>query len=140
MSVQRPHYRKDIDLLEWVQRRALKLIDGFTVSSCEDRLRVVDLTSLETRRIRGDRREDNKIMHGLTELNPEGFFTFSTGGLRGHRYKLFKPRKEQMLASSLFLSSWWICRIRCLVRLKMRVRLIVLRIRLIKIKLSLVGD
>ena len=31
-------------------------------------------------------------MHGLTDLNPEDFFTFSTSGLRGHRYKLFKPR------------------------------------------------
>jgi len=54
MSVWRPHYRKDIDLLEGVQRRALKLIDGFKDLSYEERLRAVHLTSLETRRMRGD--------------------------------------------------------------------------------------
>ena len=31
-------------------------------------------------------------MHGLTDLNPEDLFTFSTNNLRGHRYKLYKPR------------------------------------------------
>ena len=41
MSVWRPHYRKDIDLLEGVQRRALKIIDGFNVLSYEDRLSTV---------------------------------------------------------------------------------------------------
>ena len=92
MSVWRLHYRKDIKLLEGVQRRTLKLIDGFNILSYEDRLRAVHLTSLETRRMRGDLIEVYKIMHGLANLNPEKFFTFSTSGLRGHRYKLFKPR------------------------------------------------
>ena len=92
MSVWRPHYRKDIDLLEGVQRRALKLISGFNVLSYEERLSAVHLTSLETRRIRGDLIEVYKIMHGFTDLNPENFFTFSTSGLRGHGFKLFKPR------------------------------------------------
>ncbi len=31
-------------------------------------------------------------MHGLTDWNPEDFFTFSTSGLRVQRYKLFNPR------------------------------------------------
>ena len=92
MSVWRPHYRKDIELLEGVQRRALKLIDGFKDLSYEERLRAVHLTSLETRRMRGDLIEVYKIMHGLTNLSPEDFFSFSTSGLRGHGYKLFKPR------------------------------------------------
>ena len=92
MSVWKPHYRKDIDLLEGVQRRALKTIDGFNILSYEDRVKVVHLTTLETRRIRGDLIEVYKIMNGLTDLNPEDFFTFSTSGLRGHKHKLFKPR------------------------------------------------
>src|SRR5437899_11858418 len=46
---------------------------------------------METRRMRGDLIEVYKIMHGHTNLNPEEFFTFSTSGLIGHRYKLFKP-------------------------------------------------
>ena len=51
MSVWKPHYRNDIDLLEGVQRRALKTIDGFNILSYEDRVKVVHLTTLETRRI-----------------------------------------------------------------------------------------
>ena len=82
MSVWRPHYRKDIELLEGVQRRALKLIDGFKDLSYEERLRAVHLTSLETRRMRGDLIEVYKIMHGLTNLSPDDFFSFSTSGLR----------------------------------------------------------
>ena len=92
MSVWRPHYRKDIDLLEGVQRRSLKVIEGFNVLCYEDRLRLVHLTSLETRRMRGDLIEVYKIMHGLTNPNPEDFFTFATSELRGHKYKLYKPR------------------------------------------------
>src|SRR5579872_2216926 len=38
MSVWKPHYRKDIDLLEGVQRRALKTIDGFNILSHKDRV------------------------------------------------------------------------------------------------------
>ena len=47
---------------------------------------------LETWRIRDDLIEVYKIMHWLTDINPEEFFEFSTTNLRGHRYKLFKPR------------------------------------------------
>ena len=78
MSVWKPHYRKDIDLLEGVQRRALKTIDGFNILSYEDRVKVVHLTTLETKRIRGDLVEVYKIMIGLADINPEAFFTFST--------------------------------------------------------------
>ena len=31
-------------------------------------------------------------MHGLTDLDPEDLFKFSKNTLRGHRYKLYKPR------------------------------------------------
>ena len=31
-------------------------------------------------------------MNGLTDVNPDAFFTFSTSGLRGHMHNLFKPR------------------------------------------------
>jgi len=49
------------------------------------------LTTLETRRFRGDLIEVFKIFKGFKNLDPCSFFALSTAPTRGHSIKLFKP-------------------------------------------------
>ena len=49
-----PYHRKHIDMLDKIQRRTTKLIPGLRVLRYEELLNECGLTTLETRRLRGD--------------------------------------------------------------------------------------
>ena len=88
----RPHFQKDIELLEGVQKRATKLISDLEDKSYEDRLLCLNPTTLETRRLRGDLIEVFKIFKGFDNLDPFTFFELCTAPTRGHSLKLVKLR------------------------------------------------
>ncbi len=87
----RPYRRKDIDMLERVQRRATKIIPKLRNLSYEIRLKECGLTRLETRRLRGDQIEVFKIMNGYENINRNIFFSVKKDRrARGHEVTLAK--------------------------------------------------
>ena len=66
--------KKDIDILERVQRRATKIIQKLRNISYEMRLKECGLTTLETRRLRGDQIEVFKILNGYENIDRNIFF------------------------------------------------------------------
>jgi len=88
----RPYLVKDIALLEAVQRRATRCIEGMRGVAYEDRLRRLGLQTLETRRLRGDLVEMFRMYKGWSGLRFEDFFIRCGTGLRGHDGKVFKVR------------------------------------------------
>ena len=64
-----------LDMLEKIQRRATKLIPGLRDLTYEERLKECGLTTLETRRLRGDQIEVFKILNGYENIDSNlGFF------------------------------------------------------------------
>ena len=89
----RPYRKKDIDMLERVQRRATKMIPKLRNISYEMRLKECGLTTLETRRLRGDQIEVFKILNGFENIDRNIFFTVKEERrTRGHGVTL--PKKQ----------------------------------------------
>ena len=100
-----PHYCKDIDTLEKVQRRATKLVPSISTLSYEFRLNQLQLHSLYCRRQRSDLIEVYKIMNNQYLTNPDNIFTRAPGSTtRGHTLKLFKPRVNTTVRQHFFNS------------------------------------
>ena len=91
----RPYRKKDIDKLDRIQRRATKMIPELRDLSYESRLLQCGLTTLETRRLRGDQIEVFNIVNGYENVdrNTCMFFKLKEGSrTRGHKAALVKEQ------------------------------------------------
>jgi len=70
-----PQHKKDTDMLEWLQRRAMKMIRGLEYLSYEHRLRDLELFSLEKTRLWGDLLAAFQYLKGAYRKHGEGLFT-----------------------------------------------------------------
>ena len=92
-----PYYRKDIALLESVQRRMTKRIQGMRDMPYEARLKQLNLLSLERRRIRGELIEVFKWYRGYNKGDVSKILRITNQNrTRYNEFKLekFRFRKE----------------------------------------------
>lgn len=97
-----PSLIKDIELLEQIQHRATKLIPEISHLPYHERLKHLNLTTLELRRHRGDLIETFKILKGKEGIPVDGLFSLNTYVTRGNSLKLDKPRSRLNLRQNFF--------------------------------------
>ena len=98
-----PYLRKDIQLLEKVQRLATRMIRGMKGMNYEDRLKALNLFSLERRRLRGDLIEVYKAVGSSDGNSIRQLFEFRQDRrLRGHNCTLSKTRNRLAVRQHFF--------------------------------------
>jgi ribonucleases P/MRP protein subunit RPP40 len=98
-----PRYNKDVELLERVQRRATKMIQGLGGHSYEDKLKLLDFPSLVYKRYRGDAIEVYKYLRGTYNVDSTSLLPRMTQTrTRGHGYKLLKRQCRSQMRSNFF--------------------------------------
>ena len=90
-------------MLEGIQRKATRLIPQLRTLPYSERLKELNMFSLEQRFIRGDLIEVYKIISNLDNIKSHNLFTFNDNSrTRGHEFKLNKPRFNSQIRKHSF--------------------------------------
>ena len=97
-----PVLLKDIKLLESVQRKYTKRIPGLHGNSYNDRLKKLNLETLEFRRLMLDLIFLYKLLNGKFLLDWNQYFKLKTSVTRGHKVTLRKPPFKKDIRKHFF--------------------------------------
>jgi hypothetical protein len=86
----------DCEVLEKVQKRAVNMISGLS-GSYEEKLNVLNIEKLSTRRFRADMIETYKILNNIAKVDPDIWFTRSNPGRAQTRSTVDNPELNLVL-------------------------------------------